>query len=54
MDPDEVFQQHKKTCSLDEVFTKPGERSACAQLMMRGMCECRSTQLKRSDGTTPV
>ena len=26
MDPDEVFQQHKKTCSLDEVFTKPGER----------------------------
>lgn len=24
IDPDEVFQQHKKTCSLDEVFTKPG------------------------------
>ncbi len=29
MDPDEVFQQHKKTCSLDEVFTRPGEQSAC-------------------------
>ena len=24
-DPDEVFQQHRKTCSLDEVFGSSGE-----------------------------
>jgi len=24
-DPDEVFQQHRKTCSLDEVFGHSGE-----------------------------
>ena len=24
MDPDEVFQQHRKTCSLDEVFGHSG------------------------------
>ena len=27
-DPDEVFQQHRKTCSLDEVFGAAGKDNA--------------------------
>ena len=27
-DPDEVFQQHRKTCSLDEVFGAAGKDKA--------------------------
>ena len=30
-DPDEVFQQHRKTCSLDEVFGHSGQQ-ACLQV----------------------
>ena len=32
-DPDEVFQQHRKTCSLDEVFGHSGEPAYCVQLL---------------------
>ena len=29
VDPDEVFQQHQKTCSLDEVFGHSGAKTQC-------------------------
>lgn len=42
-DPDEVFQQHRKTCSLDEVFGAAGRIIAvyalqllCASNMLSG------------------
>ena len=42
IDPDEVFQQHKKTCSLDEVFNKAGMRRAqlisWVRLCLLGCC----------------
>ena len=31
-DPDEVFQQHRKTCSLDEVFGHSGKPSFVCQV----------------------
>ena len=31
VDPDEVFQQHQKTCSLDDVFASHGESGAGAE-----------------------
>jgi len=32
VDPDEIFQQHKKTCALSEVFGHDGESCNCAWL----------------------
>lgn len=36
-DPDEVFQQHRKTCSLDEVFGHSGQQAlfACEHQVKR-------------------
>lgn len=28
-DPDEIFQQRQRTCALDDVFSAPGEPTAC-------------------------
>ena len=39
-DPDEVFQQHRKTCSLDEVFGHSGQHHPQQQLLFCAAAEC--------------
>ena len=54
-DPDEVFQQHRKTCSLDEVFGHSGlpahSRTNCCCVSVRVKC-FRSLQAREIDGFT--
>lgn len=54
MDPDEIFQQHKKTCALNEVFGHAGALGAnpkphklAPTLMLSGRCILIVTRLPR-------
>lgn len=55
MDPDEIFQQHQKTCSLDEVFANGAHRRHAGWAHMplgRRDCNCCSTASAPADPPT--
>lgn len=55
-DPDEVFQQHRKTCSLDEVFGASGghaQTTACDIYLTQKSIALVLSHLGLSDSSVP-